>query len=433
MSEPDTDPNSESLKQRLQEEISKSENVLSADLSNTQLLELKAELFAAKTSIQTQEIMGKQIIEAKEKDLMNRIKTIDALETNIAGMEQQLEQIIEAKEAAKRELETYKTELSDAIGELIRLNKLMESINQQISDKIQTFQNELDSLEDERMKLLQDFELSPAEKQKRLAELNAKIAKLKETHRSALELLDSRRNELESQSKTQTESLTVIQQKLTDKYNSQLRELELRKQNASPSEIERIEADIAKLKKQFEANIAIFDKVTGEMTGQRQYFFDQLGRYYVNETGEKIYQSNSLASEYVLNADGEMTRLRTYATDEHGLYYIDNDGQRIYCVGTSRSEYMLVDGVLVKRVEVIPEKVQTKSDYIKENIGVALRKALAAAVVHNPSDPIDYIANYLLNFRKSELRDLENDRYLHELMAEREKAVRKIEEMQKNQ
>lgn len=439
-----SEPNVESLQQRLQEEISKNENASSADLSNTELLELKAELFTAKTSIKSQEIMGKQIIEAKEKDLMNRIKTINALETNIAGMDQQLEQIIEAKEAATRELETYKTELSNAIGELIRLNKLMESINQRISDKIEAFQMELDKLQDERTKIFEDFQLSPEEKEKRLAELNVKIAELKGAHKSALELLDSRRNELESRSKTQTESLTAMQQQLTDKYNNKLKELELRKENASPSEIERIEAEIEQLKTRYDTNIAIFDK----LTGQRQYFFDTLGRYYVGANGEKIYQQNSLASEYILNAAGEMTKLkdvvqtdeigdyflnelgekvytRTYATDEHGLYYTDDDGRRVYCVGESRSEYLLVNGVLVKRSEVADTvPVQSKTDYIKEKVGVPLRKALAAAVVYNPNDPIDYIADYLLNFRKSELQDLENDRYLHELTEEREKNIR---------
>jgi hypothetical protein len=38
-------------------------------------------------------------------------------------------------------------------------------------------------------------------------------------------------------------------------------------------------------------------------------------------------------------------------------------------------------------------------DYIKSSVGPAIIKALAAVVIHQPADPIDYFANFLLNYR----------------------------------
>ena len=36
------------------------------------------------------------------------------------------------------------------------------------------------------------------------------------------------------------------------------------------------------------------------------------------------------------------------------------------------------------------------SDYLKEHIHEALTKALSEAVVNKPTDPIDFVGNYLL-------------------------------------
>lgn len=432
---------------RLDEEIASKKDEISNNLTQNELLNLKTQVFPSKSSYQAQEIIGKQLIQDKEEDLKNRMKNICALESHIIGIEKQLSEIIDEKESAIFELEINKNELNTAITELVRFNKLMELINKNITDKIELYQQQTDKLEQERIIILNDSQLSPAEKERKLMELNDKIVKLKESHESAIKLLDERREEIDSQSKSHTEKLSEIQKKLTEKYKRELNALELRKKMATTAaEVEGINIQILKLNKQFDIDNALILKTTSD----KKYFVDNIGRYYVGSNDKKIYKLNSLASEYILNDKGDMIKIkgkyqmltddigdyfinefgkkeyiRKYLTNEHGQYYTDNDGNRIYCIGSNRSEYLLIDGNLIRKDEIKNKPpIQTKIDYIKESLGLPLKKAIASTVIYQPSDPIEYIANYLIKYRESELRELEKNEFLQELIKERSKLSR---------
>lgn len=49
-----------------------------------------------------------------------------------------------------------------------------------------------------------------------------------------------------------------------------------------------------------------------------------------------------------------------------------------------------------------PQNNKIKPDdilYIQETVGTAIRKGLAAVVLHQPADPIKFFANFLLHYR----------------------------------
>jgi Dpy-30 motif len=59
--------------------------------------------------------------------------------------------------------------------------------------------------------------------------------------------------------------------------------------------------------------------------------------------------------------------------------------------------------------------------YIKETVGPAIKKALAAVVLHQPIDPINYFANFLLNYRYNQHMSANRSKELKSFMELREK------------
>lgn len=49
------------------------------------------------------------------------------------------------------------------------------------------------------------------------------------------------------------------------------------------------------------------------------------------------------------------------------------------------------------------QKRAANVSYIKEHLGAYLRQALASAVMHQPTDPINFVANHLLKQRHADL------------------------------
>lgn len=54
--------------------------------------------------------------------------------------------------------------------------------------------------------------------------------------------------------------------------------------------------------------------------------------------------------------------------------------------------------------------------YIKNTVGRALTLGLAAITLHAPKDPINYLANYLLQFRYNQIREAERKMELEEIL-----------------
>lgn len=173
------------------------------------------------------------------------------------------------------------------------------------------------------------------------------------------------------------------------------------------------------------------------------YFYDECGRYYLNDIRERVYKAHASASEYLLHRAGFMLKVSEmgdgieYRYDNLGRYYVNDKGVRIYKDKDSEDEYQH-DGLgnLVRIRDDIPtynicppEPMATdESKYLKETVGTALKKCIAEVVLVQPPDPIKYLADRLekyrhdIDMRQNMLRD-RND-----MMAERDQ--REAEEAQ---
>ncbi|KAG6442733.1 hypothetical protein O3G_MSEX002451 [Manduca sexta] len=144
------------------------------------------------------------------------------------------------------------------------------------------------------------------------------------------------------------------------------------------------------------------------------FFYDECGRYYINDLRQRIYKADGSASEYVLQKAGVLVKVREeidgneYFYDELGRYYFNGFGKRIYHEENSDTEYEH-DGLgnLVKIRDELPfyntcprePMVMEEMKYLKHAIGVALKKCLAEVVLHQPPDPVLYLAECLEKYR----------------------------------
>lgn len=199
----------------------------------------------------------------------------------------------------------------------------------------------------------------------------------------------------------------------------------------------------------------------GKKVYLQKYEVNEIGRYYLDADGNRVYKANAWAAEfrmidgllvkvksemqllfddigdYFVDAEGNKVYVQVYEMDEVGRYYLDADGNKIYKADPYAAEYRLIDGVLhlikeaVERVgsQVCVPPVKTQFEYVKEYLGKALRRALAATIMHQPSDPINFIANHLLKQRHSELTSIVRQIEDQAIREERERV--KFEEEQK--
>lgn len=70
-------------------------------------------------------------------------------------------------------------------------------------------------------------------------------------------------------------------------------------------------------------------------------------------------------------------------------------------------------------------------EYIKEAVGPAIKKALAAVALHHPADPINYFANFLLNYRHNQQMFQKRENDLKSFMELRDKLKKETESTKK--
>ncbi|KAJ8722633.1 hypothetical protein PYW07_003813 [Mythimna separata] len=143
------------------------------------------------------------------------------------------------------------------------------------------------------------------------------------------------------------------------------------------------------------------------------YFYDSCGRYYMNAKRERVYKHHDGASEYMLNKDGVLVKVleekegREYFYDRLGRYYVNDEGRNIYREEDSTEEYEQ-DGLgnLVKIhedpfcfVSCPTGPITTEENkYLKREVGDALKKCIAEVILHQPTDPIAYLADILTKY-----------------------------------
>lgn len=166
------------------------------------------------------------------------------------------------------------------------------------------------------------------------------------------------------------------------------------------------------------------------------YHYDRCGRYFIDKnTNVRIYKAHATASEYMMGSNGVLLKMKeerdgvTYYYDSYGRYYVDDDGKHIYRESDSFSEYECDGFGNLVRIRTdfelftsCPDDVQVSEDtkYLKETVAPALRKCIAECILYHPTDPIKYLSDCLVKYRSNmELKD-ERAKYKEQLMFERE-------------
>lgn len=145
-----------------------------------------------------------------------------------------------------------------------------------------------------------------------------------------------------------------------------------------------------------------------------KYFFkDENGRYFIDIHGDRFYKTDAEASEYkLINGQWTKTKDGTYETDKRGMRKYPENAQ-----GEKENEEIM------ENVLNLTENKNLKSEdikYIQETIGPAIKKALAAVVIHQPADPINYFANFLHHYRFNQNFFQKHDEELQKFLKFRE-------------
>lgn len=143
------------------------------------------------------------------------------------------------------------------------------------------------------------------------------------------------------------------------------------------------------------------------------YFYDACGRYYINDTRERVYKDHEGASEYVLNKSGYLVKVlekvdgTEYYYDWLGRYRVDEKGRHIYCEEKSSEEYehdglgnlvkIHSDTFCYKPCPIEPITTE-ENKYLQLEVGTALKECIAAVVLHQPNDPIIYLSQMLIKY-----------------------------------
>lgn len=171
------------------------------------------------------------------------------------------------------------------------------------------------------------------------------------------------------------------------------------------------------------------------------YFYDDCGRYYIDDIKNRVYKAHKDASEYILDYDGVLIKTKeirngiVYYYDRLGRYYVEETGRQIY-LGDDGEKYE-DDGLgnLVKISSQIyyecsrPLIAIEETKYLQQTVGVALKKCIAEVVLHQPEDPILFLAQCLENYRHHEQERQSRREDEVGLMAERRERMRDLESL----
>lgn len=146
------------------------------------------------------------------------------------------------------------------------------------------------------------------------------------------------------------------------------------------------------------------------------YFYDDCGRYYLDNKRNRIYKAHATASEYELHPSGKLLKLKEirdgieYYYDSRGRYYFNEEGNRIYIDPDTGEKYKLdrFDNIVRIRskqhfYESCPPDIMVVKEckYLKKTVGSALKTCLANVLLHQPVDPIAFLADNLVKYRQS--------------------------------
>lgn len=400
-----------------------------------------------------------------------RTDSIVKLEKNADELKLQIESIQLEMERVASEIREKKQRWLEAILKVVEFEKSIQEIELTISDKLHHFQGRIIELESKRM---ENYKGAGDQKIEEL--LDKEIDEIKEEFKTQSDADDSQKEEMIVQGQTFAASLGDVTNEYLKFFEETLEEAKTHKSRHA----------IEDMKDEFHRNMTLLENLLGRPA---KFCFDKDGeRFYLNSSKEKVFKIENHSSEYKLTADGGREKVKLglalfddengqfyvdkrdrkiytkyYFEDEFGRFFINVHGNRTYKVDSEASEYELVNGVWKKvkagtyavdekgfrirpKAEIPSDETEEEAlarsvnekyrhddvNYIKEAVGPAIRKALAAVALHQPLDPINYFANFLLHYRSNqhmfEQRDEEIEQFvkLREQMKEQTEAEAKV-------
>lgn len=311
---------------RVREEM----KTISLDVKPEELIALRKKIVpSSETSLTEQKNIVVKIANTKETELAGSVNSLDALKVTIQNLQSDVERLQAESKKAKEKLQQRRAKLREGLEELIKLEKLIEQIEREISERIQNYQTNIDKLEGKKMEIMNNINLTEEEKCQMLNSLDDEIHTSTVTHKSEIKSLTTRKDELIDLSRTQGETVGTILNDLKQFYTDEIAALEQRKIGSSPSEILKIEEEIQQKRHELAEGLM----AVKESKAREQFFSDERGRYFIGADGKKIYKANSFASEKYLNEDGEWETIKVAEaiySDENGTYVMDKYGQKVY-------------------------------------------------------------------------------------------------------
>lgn len=370
---------SDRVEQRLQNRITKINALL--EVPSEEIRTLKKTVFTSADSLRTREAIGRKHVSEKRTALMSNMRSICDLEGNIVDMQKEMTIILAATGRAKEILREKKQQMNANIEDMVRFNRMLATLDVEIDQLTSQHDEKLAALEEEMDRIRNDPTLTAEERAQKLLDIGAKIQSEMASYSTDLASLQAQRSELTASVSNAATIMSNLQ--------SDLLMLERSKEGKTSEERAAIDLQIAALKSQIEivgksigSCVVVDGQDKPDTAGQTEYFVNENGRYYIGPNGEVVYKASSTASEYVMeggvlrkvkdalrlqtdemgdfyvNELGEKVYHRKYEFDEFGRYYTDAEGNRIYRRGPNTSEYMMVDGKLVK----MRNATGTKSD-----------------------------------------------------------------------
>lgn len=357
---------SDIIKQRFESEFEKQKEVI--NVQETEIDKLKEEIFGENDKLTSTEQLQRVsvVYHDQESDIKQKIYSIQALELTLDEMEKQITNLTQQKQQFESELDEKKYEMHENVNRLIHIEKLIDELTSKINEKTAEYQNKINKIEAEKLRILNDPNMTPAEKEALIAELNKEMIALINERESLLEIYAAKLDDLEMEAKQHAAILKASEHDIAQYLQAEINELEKSKIGASPSEILRIDAQIVQLKQQHQNNLSLIDQAEG----RKEHFVDDNGRYFINENGVKVYQRHSNASVYLMDENGQLIRIQDdnkssmidydsfqieeaseeqkFFDDDNGRYYVDSLGRKIYKRESTSSEYVLIDGVMIK-------------------------------------------------------------------------------------
>ncbi|XP_063709369.1 myosin-11-like [Culicoides brevitarsis] len=287
-------------KQRVQEELKK---ISTTKIESRDLQKLREEIIPPKTPLTKQKEIVTEKAEKHELDLGTKFTSLDLLQDTIKGLEDEVSRLMEESNQAQAELKRKRQKMQDGLMDLLRLQKLIEQINSEMNEKTSEFNSKMAEMEKKRLEIMEDPNLTEDQKLELLKKVEEEVTELKRTHESALTLLQNEKEKLKDEARTEAKVLQKAFHDLEKDHLNELQELENAKVGASPSEVLRIEEQIFEKKKQFEQKKHVMEK----SASSRKYFFDDEGRFYLDENGEKVYKlQGTTSSEMEVDSKGNL-------------------------------------------------------------------------------------------------------------------------------